>query len=342
MVSQLAKLNEARVALTNMSMGVSDIQFALILLNTLPNSYKILASTILASGAPDTLKHSEIIACIINEEGCRSGSSNSSLNTARAAPIKSSGKKKKDHSDLTCHYCNKKGHIKPDCQKKKKDEAEKKKKEEDSSNGGHKAANSHVQGASITEVDDNDIAFSLYTTNKLRWMMDSGAMHHITPHRSDFATYTLIKGTVCLRDKSTTDQVRVGTVALKTPQDHKILLSDVLHVPSVRTCFLSIGAVADKNTKILFDHKGFTVTINNQYVATGYREDRLYWVNGPTVSLNVHSVATSLYTWHQHMGHMSHAALKSHGPTALKGLDLQKSDLAMPSIYVGCEMGKST
>ena len=172
--------------------------------------------------------------------------------------------------------------------------------------------------------------------------MDSGAMHHITPHRSDFKTYSPIKGTVRLGDKSTTDQIGAGAVVLKTPQDHKISLSNVLHVPSVRTRFLSTGAIADKNAQILFDHKGFTVTIDNQCVATGYREDKLYWVDGPTVSLNAHTVATTLHIWHQRMGHMSHAALKAHGPAALKGLDLTKSDLAMPSICNGCEMGKST
>ena len=121
--------------------------------------------------APNTLKHTEIIAQIINEEGCRSRSSGSCLNAARAAPIKASGKKK-DHSSLTCHYCNKKGHIKPDCRKKKKDEADKKKKEEvASSSSGNKAANSHVlvpTTATILEVDDNDITVSLYTAAKPR------------------------------------------------------------------------------------------------------------------------------------------------------------------------------
>ena len=102
------------VALANASMGVSDIQFCLILLHALPASYEVLASTILASGTPTDLKHSKIIACILNEEGQWAGSS-ASLNVAKAAPIKSSGSKKKDHSGLTCHYCQKKGHIKPDC-----------------------------------------------------------------------------------------------------------------------------------------------------------------------------------------------------------------------------------
>src|ERR1700742_2777276 len=167
MAPQLAKINEARVALTNASMGITDIQYALILLHALPTSYEVLASTILAAGAPSTLKHSEIIARILNEEGRRSGSSNSSLNVAKAAPIKAAGKKK-DHSTLTCHYCNKMGHIKPDCCKKKKDEADKKKKEGASSNM-NKAANTHVlvpSTATITEVVDNNISVSLYAAEK--------------------------------------------------------------------------------------------------------------------------------------------------------------------------------
>ena len=122
MTSQLAKLNEARVNLSNASMGVTDTQYCLILLNALPSSYEVVATTILASGAPSSLSHSEIIARILNEEGRRSGPS-AALYLARA-PIKSDGKKKrKDHSNLTCHYCNIKGHIQPDCRKKKQDES---------------------------------------------------------------------------------------------------------------------------------------------------------------------------------------------------------------------------
>jgi hypothetical protein len=83
----------------------------------------------------------------------------------KAAPIKQGSKKKKDHSNLTCHYCNKKGHIKPDCHKKKRDEAVDKKKEDGTA--GSKAANSHMlvpSAASITEVND-DLTAALYTAN---------------------------------------------------------------------------------------------------------------------------------------------------------------------------------
>ena len=142
-------------------MGITDTQYCLILLNALPPSYETVATTILTLGAPSLLSHSEIIARILNEEGQCSGIS-AALNVI-CAPIKSVGKKKKkDHSTLTCHYCNKKGHIKPDCLKKKSD---KKKKEE--GNFGSKTANTHVLTPSTTSIEEvnNNFTAALYTAN---------------------------------------------------------------------------------------------------------------------------------------------------------------------------------
>src|SRR6266576_6369640 len=69
MTSQLVKLNEAQVNLSNASMSITDTQYCLILLNSLPSSYEVVPTTILALGAPSSLSYSEIIACILNEEG---------------------------------------------------------------------------------------------------------------------------------------------------------------------------------------------------------------------------------------------------------------------------------
>ena len=116
----------------------------------------------------------------------------------------------------------------------------------------------------------------------------SGTTHHITPHKSDFTDYTPIKGTVHLGDKSTVDQTGTGTVIFNNPQDHKISLSNVLHIPSVHTRFLSTGTITDKRATILFDHKGFEVNTNQKCVAKGYQEDKLYWLDTPIISLNAH------------------------------------------------------
>ena len=351
MAPPLAKLNETRVALFNTSMGITDTQYCLILLNTLPASYEVLASTILAAGAPTALKHTEITACILSEEARWSGPSGSSLNTAAKAPIKGKGKGKKwDHSGLTCHYCNKVGHIKPDCRKRKKDEAEEKKKEGSAS--GSKAANSHVKvdspstewGASIVEVNDNEVGIALYAAERVRWMMDSGAMHNITPHLSDFKNYTPCQGTVRLEDKSTISQVGVGSVIFKTsPGAPPITLSSVLHIPGVRTRFMSTHALANKGVEVAFSKGIFKIPVNQSCVGVGYLEDNLYWLDISNIGLNLHikSAATSLDTWHQHMGHMPYAAIKQHGPSALQGMDIDAPTL-VPSVCHGCVVGKST
>jgi hypothetical protein len=342
---QLAKLKETRVALSNASMGVTDTQYSLILLNTLPPSYEAVATILLASGLPTSLKASEITARLINEEGCHAGPS-TSLNMMAKAPIKGTGKgKKKDHSNLTCHYCQKKGHIQLDCHKKKKDDADKKKKEESGSgSGGNKAANSHVlvpTSASIEEVNDN-IGVALYAAERVHWMMDSGATHHITPHRSDFKDYTPCKGSVRLGDKSTIDQVGVSSVIFTTSLGTPITLSNVLHIPQVKTRFMSTRTLAQKGAEVSFTQSSFKIIVNQHHVAEGYLEDNLYWLDASSIGLNAHvKRAATLDTWHQRMGHMSHAALKSYGPSALTGMDLDSSTTA-PTVCCGCKVGKST
>jgi hypothetical protein len=42
------------------------------------------------------------------------------------------------------------------------------------------------------------------------------------------------------------------------------------------------------------------------------------------------------------MGHMSYDALEKHGPKALKGMILDRSDRETPSVCAGCKIGKST
>ena len=344
---QLAKLNETRVKLSNANMGVSDIQYCLILLNALPKSYEVVASTLLASGPASALKFSEITARILNEEGRKSGPS-TSLNAARA-PVKSGKKKKKEHANLTCHYCSKKGHIQPDCRKKKKDDADKKKKEEEGNNAAEsskKAANAHVHvptTASIEEVNDDELRVGLYTASRTRWMMDSGATHHMTPFKSDFADYTPCNGSVRLGDKSTVDQVGVGSVVFKTSQGAEITLTNVLHIPQIKTRFLSTRALVQRGATVLFNKSSFEIAVNQRSIGSGYLENNLYWLDTSTASLNAltRSVTLPLHVWHLRMGHMSHMALKSHGPSATIGMDIDASAVDIPNTCHGCELGKS-
>ena len=115
---QLTKLNEAQVNLANAKMGVSDTQYCFIILCALSDSYEMLTSTILTFDDPTNLHAGDVVTHIQNEEGCRNGGS-TPLNAITLIKGKGNGKasssKKEKHANLTCHYCNKKGHIKPNC-----------------------------------------------------------------------------------------------------------------------------------------------------------------------------------------------------------------------------------
>ncbi|KAI0055471.1 hypothetical protein BV25DRAFT_1928349 [Artomyces pyxidatus] len=212
MVHQITRLNQLRVHLKLNDMGISDLQCCLILLNALPNSYSIMRATTLGLGPPSQLTPDDVISRIYTAEGKPAeGSPDTGLGglhaVGRPLPM---GKKEKN--DVTCHYCKKKGHISPDCRKKKADEKKKKASKSDGDGGGggssNKAANSHVLDvplmASIEEVVESNkfISVALYSAVRSHWMIDSGATHHITPHRSEFTEYTPLKGYIRLGDNS--------------------------------------------------------------------------------------------------------------------------------------------
>jgi len=238
-----------------------------------------------------------------------------------------------------CHYCNKKGHIKPDCHKKKRDEKEKE------SASGSKAANTHVAvhtSASIEEINE-DLAVSLYAAQKDTWRIDSGATHHITPHASDFKDHTKLKGAMCFGDKSEVAQEGIGSVTIKSSKGYNITLSNVLHVPSVNTHFIAVSTLETKGGEVTFTNGRAKILIGGKIITSSTRDQKLYWLNAAPISDLNHakSVSTSLQIWHQHMGHMSYSALRVHGPKALKGLDINESTMAPPLCH-RCELGKST
>jgi hypothetical protein len=107
-------------------MGLMNSQYALLLLRALPPSYEKLTAFLLAVAPPGKLSAEDIVSCAINEEGHYTGPS-SLLNSSRAPICNSDKGKGWDHSNLTCHYCKKKGHIAPNCHKKKKDLKDKEK-----------------------------------------------------------------------------------------------------------------------------------------------------------------------------------------------------------------------
>ena len=78
-------------------------------------------------------------------------------------------------------------------------------------------------------------------------MVDSGATHHITPHRSDFATWAPARGSVSLGGHAEIAQIGTGTVKIRpSGGDRDVHLQDVMHVPDAEACYFSVSALLSK------------------------------------------------------------------------------------------------
>ena len=340
MLAQIQKLNDARITLENNDMKVSTLQFCFILLKALPDSYATVASTILATGEPKDLSPQTIQDRILNEEGRRSGGS-ASLN--KIAPIKRKGDKA-ERNKVKCFYCQKLGHKTPDCRKKKRDAEEKEQKEKGKGALTSKSVNAHISTASIEEVDENDdIPVSLYAAARSRWMVDSGATHHITPHRSDFLTWSPAAGVVSLGGHAEITQIGTGVVAIRPSGGDKIVhLHDVMHVPDADARYFSVSALMLKGGQITFKDKRITISVHGSKIAEGYQERNLFWIDASGAALHTIATApTSVQLWHERMGHMSSQALKRY-KDAVKGIKLDSSAINADSPCPGCELGKQS
>ena len=83
-----------------------------------------------------------------------------------------------------------------------------------------KAVNMHITVAPTTTTieqvanDNDNLHVSLYLAARLQWIVDSRAMHHITLHRADFATWALAHRSVSLGGHAEIAQIGTRTVQI--------------------------------------------------------------------------------------------------------------------------------
>ena len=78
------------------------------------------------------------------------------------------------------------------------------------------------------------------------WLLDSGASHHFTGNRDDFADYQALNYKLYAKTvNSKAEIISVGTVLLRTidcnGEEVIVTLTQVLHMPSANACLISMG-----------------------------------------------------------------------------------------------------
>ena len=207
-----------------------------------------------------------------------------------------------------CHYCDKEGHWKNECLKRKADEA----------------------GGKFRKEQEGEQTVFTATTNKRNesneWIIDSGALQHISAHRERFLKYQPIRRmNKHIGDGSEIEAIGKGDMEL-TVGTTKITLLDVLHVPEIRGNLLSVAKIVDHGHHVVFSPTGCHISRDRGTRVQGIREGNFYLLrteNRALVALSNRDTAASPEIWHRRLGHRDFGtAAQGILQKAVKGLEV--------------------
>jgi len=138
----------------------------------------------------------------------------------------------------------------------------------------------------LAEGDDEIIAAVIAHANIVtdvnKWVVDSGAIRHICANKDAFTSYTTVgdgEELVYLGDSRTAVVSGKGKVMLKLTSGKTLALSDVLHVPNIRTNLISVALLSKGGIKVSFESDKIIMTKNNVFVEKGYCDKGLFVLN---------------------------------------------------------------
>ena len=282
MIGHLNAFNKLIADLLNLDEVVKDEDKALILLNSLPDSYEHLATTLIYG--KDTVKFDDVSNALMNNE-FRKRDKEAHNDTSEAFVTRerpedrrtqfgnksrergvSSGRSKLANDE--CAYCREKGHWKNECPKLVGD-----------------------RGANVVleeEDSESDSDFVLATTVDMghldKWVLDSACSHHMSPNMECFTNLKIVKGgAVHVGNGIVCEKMGFGDVRLKLHDGTIKKLTDVWYVPDLMLNLISLGALESKGFKITMDDGGLKVSRGALIVLRGVREKNLYFLRGHSV-----------------------------------------------------------
>jgi hypothetical protein len=147
------------------------------------------------------------------------------------------------------------------------------------------------------------------------WYLDTGASNHMTGNRAVFSKLDeSVKGTVRFGDNSVVEITGRGTVLITVGGYEHRALTDVYHIPRLKTSIVSLGQL-DENGCPSSIRSGFMSLWdrNNRLLARVPRSpNRLYKITMQVtqpVCLSARS-SDEAWRWHERLGHQSFGALQ--------------------------------
>jgi hypothetical protein len=300
-----------------------DEEVALSVLAGLPSEYDIVTTVIQTT--EDTLDLDDLLSKLLNIEQrvgkpidtsdkAYFGGGKPGFKPFIMKPAAFSGAARKE-----CWYCGKPGHIKSECRKKAYDER----------HGALRhsgASSSRGSGARGTAFNGNrgpiapsgarkpeSFALSAVSTSQVpahRWVLDSGASYHLTPHAEDFINLHPINEyiTITFGNGGSAKAEGMGDVMLDNGYGGPIKLNNVLYVPDATASLLSIPRSTEKGASFQFTRTLCEIVApDGRIVAKANRgADNLFYMEAAQPKVLLSKTSETPELWHRRYGHLGY------------------------------------
>ncbi|KAL0534607.1 hypothetical protein IC582_028898 [Cucumis melo] len=306
------------IDLNNISEKMSDENQAVILLNSLPETYREVKAAIkygrdslTMSIVLDALKTRNLEMKKEHKAGellmARGRSEKKSWKgKERSSRSKSKGKSRK------CFLCHK-GYFKKNCPLNKSREVST---SEANVTDGYKRLLMGTYDSSETGYESAEVLMVSYRDIQDAWIMDSGCTFHMTPYR-DFLT-NFQKGDggkVLLGGNVTCDVKGTGSVQIATHDGIVRILTNATYVPKLKRNLISLSELDRSGCTIKSENGVMKVTKGSLVKLRGTWRHGLYVLEGTTVSgsaaIASGKVIDMSMLWHKRLAHVSERGLQA-------------------------------
>src|SRR5579862_2096253 len=304
MEHHLQRIQRLKCQVEEQGEKISDNIFNSVLLNSVPENYKI-AVSILES--QDKLTPQIIVNRLLEETrkmyGHGSGDGRVALFTHSGKP----GDKKNNSGklNLKCTECKRTGHVEADCWIKHPEKRPAKSRSKGKKEKGSEEAK-FAMSATVRRME----LPSTTASASGHWYLDSGASEHFSPHRHLFeelrdlktpCEITTAEGTVVLGTS-------IGTITLTAIADGSIntlQLNNVIYAPKMDANLLSTITLYDRGYEVSMNPTvGVNILKDGIVISNTVREGKLFRLRTLNPQACMATMGESVELWHRRMAHL--------------------------------------